>query len=501
MSLATLSLMCSAPVANADLLPLHVDHVDSPTIRDSAGRQVLLRGVNVNGLLDYAQLKPRLPATVPLRRRDFRRMAALGFDLVRIPVNWSRLEPQRGTFNRTYVAHIRERVHWAAAQGIYAVVDLHQDAWTKYLATPDGEVCPRRSRPSQGWDGAPLWATLSDGLSTCMVRDSRNSPAVERAFTSFWHDRDGIQSELLGTWRQLANALAGERAIAGWDVFNEPNSGDLDPAGEPALLGAFYRSAIAAIREGESAAQGGFQHVVFFEPSSRWPGNSPQSHVPPPGFTQDPNVVYAPHLYAGSLGDTDGPRWRGAINSEFQDAAAESQLYRAPLVTGEYGWFGLPHRRRIAYFSRKIDARLWGAAWWQWNNACGNPNAFRNGRDRRPTRIVGNLYRYSCPDQRPLSPLPTTRRILERPYPRAAPGRLTLLRSHPDAARFLIEGVAPSPPSGNCRLVIWIPARGKRHPFVRGVGASDLSIRRVRGGWLANACVTGQYRLHGGYPG
>jgi endoglycosylceramidase len=489
----------AAPASDARLLPLHVDHGAPPAIVDSAGRQILLRGVNVNALADYARPRPSLPATVPLRRRDFGRMSGLGFDVVRIAVNWSKLEPHRGEFNWAYVAQIRKRVRWAAGHGIYAVIDMHQDAWAKYLVTPDDEVCPPRSRPSQGWDGAPRWATITDGLSTCMVRDSRNSPASQRAFQSFWDDRAGIQAELILTWKRLARALAPDPAVAGWDPFNEPNPGESSGPAETALLTNYYQNVIPAIRAGESAQQGGFHHIVFFEPSSRWPGISPQSHVPPPGFTDDPDVVYAPHLYAGSLGDTAKGDWRGAINSEFQVASGESRLYDAPVWGGEYGWFGRPHARRVAYFSRRVDAHLWGTAWWQWSNACGNPDAFRNGRDRKPAEIVGNLYRYSCPAGRPLPPSPSTRRILERPYPRAAPGRLTLLRSHPQAADFLIEGTDPSSTDGSCRLVVWIPRRGGARPVIDGRGVSDVTIERVRRGWRASTCVSQDYRVHGGY--
>ena len=501
--MTAMALAWGAPAAAADLLPLHVGHAASPAIRDSAGRQVLLRGVNVNGLGDYGRPRPSLPATLPLRAGDFRRMSAFGFDVVRIVVNWSKLEPRRGEFNQAYVARIRKRVRFAAAQGVYSVIDMHQDAWSRYLTPPSGQACPRSSPPAVPWDGAPRWATITDGLSTCTVNASRNSAASQRAFQSFWLDRDGIQSELVLTWRRLAKALAANPAVAGWDLLNEPNPGETTGSEESAVLGDYYRSVIAAIREGEAARRGGFPHIAFFEPTSAWQGASPQSHRPPPGFTDDPNVVYAPHAYAGSLGSSATGDWREAINSQFRVVSGESALYGAPAWVGEYGWFGTPRRfePRIAYFARKLDAHLWGAAWWQWVNPCGNPAAFRDALDRTPAEVVGNLHRFRCPAGRRLAPPATTARILERPYPRAAPGLLTELRSHPRTAGFRLRGESPANTTANCHLVIWIPMRGKRHPFVRGAGADRIGIRRVRGGWLANACVTGSYRLHGGYRG
>ena len=43
----------------------------------------------------------------------------------------------------------------AARHGIYSVIDMHQDAWGKYVASPPGTVCPNGTKPDIGWDGAP----------------------------------------------------------------------------------------------------------------------------------------------------------------------------------------------------------------------------------------------------------------------------------------------------------------------------------------------------------
>ena len=59
------------------------------TIKDVDGRTVLLRGVNANGLNDYATNGTGLPTVTPLGRTDFAQMAALGFNVVRLNVAWS----------------------------------------------------------------------------------------------------------------------------------------------------------------------------------------------------------------------------------------------------------------------------------------------------------------------------------------------------------------------------------------------------------------------------
>ena len=114
---------------------LHAVRGDAPRIADAGGRQVLLRGVNVNQLGDYYRANPALDPVVPLRQADFAQIAAVGFNTVRLIVHWSALEPARGAFDRTYVARIREAVAWARAQRLYVVLDMHQDAWGKSVAT------------------------------------------------------------------------------------------------------------------------------------------------------------------------------------------------------------------------------------------------------------------------------------------------------------------------------------------------------------------------------
>ena len=135
------------PLGGTDFL-----HVSGSRIVDGAGRTVILRGANANGLVDYwrSDLRPpypidpaayahgRCPAddkrttAVPLCERDLAQMRVLGFDNLRLPVSWSLLEPTPGHLNRTYVERIAQVVGWAKAQGIWVVIDMHQDAWSKY---------------------------------------------------------------------------------------------------------------------------------------------------------------------------------------------------------------------------------------------------------------------------------------------------------------------------------------------------------------------------------
>jgi endoglycosylceramidase len=184
-----------APAAEA-MPRLHAEPGSQPAIVTADGRQALLRGVNVNQLGDYWQQRADIPATLPLTEADFADIHALGMNVVRLLVHWSKLEPERGRFDDAYLAQIRQAVVWARRHGVYVVLDIHPDAWGKYIASPPDETCAPGFSRQQGWDGAPKWATLTDGLPACRFQIREIAPAVGQAWQSFYLDRDGIQAEL-----------------------------------------------------------------------------------------------------------------------------------------------------------------------------------------------------------------------------------------------------------------------------------------------------------------
>ncbi len=179
-----------------------------PRIVDDHGAEVQLRGVNVNSLGDYFQANPSYPTTVPVTDADWAAMQAGGFDVVRLLISWSTLEPTKGHISQGYLATIHDAVAAAARHGIYSVIDMHQDAWGKYVASPPGTACPSSAKPGIGWDGAPDWATITDGADTCAAAGVRElAPAVMHAWDHFYADTDGIQTELVKSWAAVASVV------------------------------------------------------------------------------------------------------------------------------------------------------------------------------------------------------------------------------------------------------------------------------------------------------
>ncbi len=483
----------TGPTPAADDLPAHlqVARQGPPRIVDDQGRQVLLRGVNLNSLGEYHQADPELAPTIPLSGDDWDEMASLGFSAVRLIVSWSRLEPEPGVLDPGYVADIHAALDEAEARGIAVILDMHQDAWSATLATPDGYTCPEGLEPAIGWDGAPAWATLSDGAETCRNPGSRESAlAVRTAFQSFYDDRDGIRTALAQTWGRLATEVADRPVVAGYDLFNEPN-GVEDLAVQQPKYTAFLDDTIAAIRAGEAANPDGFAHLLFVEPIVLWPL---PSSSPAPGFTEDPDVVFAPHNYWEAIS-----QGLFTIEEGFDLDQRGADALGVPFWVGEYGWWdtGEETLARLRRYAAAEDAARVGGAWWQWRQACGDPHSVGHPGGDPGDQIHLNTMR--CPSGEDAGVTGAFATVLSRAYPCAAPGYLTELSSDPDARTLTLTGRAEDA-TGGAPLVVWVPAGGAGEPGagepgIGGTGIGAVELREVSGGWLVEVEVGCEYHL------
>lgn len=460
-------------------------------VADDLDRSVILRGVNLNSLGEYYQEFPDLPATLALSEDDFAGMAAMGFNVVRLIVTWSRIEPQRGVIDTAYFERIAQALEWARAHDIYVLLDMHQDAWSPYVGTPDGVSCPPPLQAVVGWDGAPAWATALTGtVATCALPLGREfSVAVQTSFEQFYLDLGGVQGELINSWAALAGRFAADPVVAGYDLLNEPNPGLTAGVDDYLLLGQFYSRALNAIRAAESAAPGGFAHAGFFEPSVITGPLALPGPVPL-GFTSDTNLVYAPHLYNESINPLPLP---GAQTMEqgFANAATAASNYGTTFFSGEWGWFGDSESDavQIRRYAALEDQYRVGGTWWQWKQACGDPHAVGTRGHRPPCADTGSPYSDGIVVRARSNTM-----ILDRAYPRAAPGLLDSIEADVDSGGLNISGRARR---GGTSADLWLPARCAS-PVVTGENIAAATRRRVTGGWRIAVPVpaVGAYRVN-----
>lgn len=458
-------------------------------IVDDQDRDVLLRGVNVNSLGEYWQGDADNPPTLPLTEADWALMQARGVSVVRLLMSWSRIEPERGKIDGAYLDQLDQYVTAAAARGIYTVLDMHQDAYSSFIFTTDASSCPAGTEPGKGWDGAPKWATITNGLSTCITRERNDSPAVVAAWNNFYDNTDGIRDRFTAAWAAVAARFAGRPEVAGYDLLNEPEvsrpGAELTP-----LYDQLVKSTVVAIRDAERSVGASFAHLVFVEPAL--PAGNPAYGLVVPDSTRigmDPvGIVGAPHNYAESIGT-------GATIEAMNDLfLTTTKGLGVPLWVGEYGfWDTAPETlEKVKRFAADQDRLALGGAWWQWRQSCGDPHSIKwGGWAVMAPEVSTHLNKLDCPGNKDLGPTTEFLDVIGRGYPRAAPGRIRTLTSDPATGALTIE--ADGATAGG-ELVVWTPT-----PSGRGVsvdGLTGVKQTEVQGGRVLTATVIAPaYRL------
>ena len=250
---------------------------------------------------------------------------------------------------------------------------------------------------------------------------------------------NGVQTHLIDVWREVARRFANEPAVAGYDLLNEPNPGMTPGVNDYALLGLFYGRVITAIRSVDT------NHTIFFEPAViTGPLSVP---APLPIFSNDTNLVYAPHLYNESISILPG-----SIEQGFANAATAAQRFGTTFFSGEWGWFGSSATDQpfIERYAANEDANLIGGTWWQWKQACGDPHAIGT-RGHRPPCAGKSIYSDGLPTRSP-----GNLAVLTRAYPRAAPGRLMSINATVATGAVRVAGVDAR--AGDV-ADLWVPAR------------------------------------------
>lgn len=298
----------------------------SPASSDgSAIGDAMLRGVNSSGTAKSAPDGQSWVTPEDIEReRDL-----LGSNSARYLVFWSRIEPQPGEYDQNYLDDVAQRVEWYSEGGLEVVLDVHQDVWG----------------PSIGFDGAPEWATVTDGLAA--ERQDKweltyLEPGVLRAFDQFWRTtgrRDDLQASYLAMLGVLVSSFADDRTVIGIDVMNEPFGGSLQgPLFEQGPLSAFYQRAVDVVRAVDDDIW------VFVEPQAFGVNQGLPSGLTPLTDPRngDPRIGFAPHLYplpldlGGGYADNQNLVDR-SIDAWADRTRATSVRLQAPIWLGEFG--------------------------------------------------------------------------------------------------------------------------------------------------------------------
>jgi endoglycosylceramidase len=320
---------------------------------DGAGRRALLRGGNVRADGFFDGFHGRMPMPPFDAEEDCRVIGEdLGMNQVRLAINWSLLEPVRGEIDLGYVDRALATAAACDRHGVYTLVDLHQDGWSKYV----------------GDDGAPFWAHQpplpAEDIDERNGGQGGTDATTLRALDGFFADRDGLVADYARTAAALAARIDQQPGVIGLELMNEP-------IGDPENLDAFHDTVARAVRD---AAPG---LPIYVEP------NAVRNVLDfaRPGRLDVSGIVYAPHLYTGvfqgnwTVGDDD------RIELSVAAMLDEARTNEAPVVVTELG-NDPTDATGIAWLASAfaaLDRHAVSASFWvyeEWPSTCGRPSCW-----------------------------------------------------------------------------------------------------------------------------
>jgi hypothetical protein len=298
-------------------------------IETRSGRPVRLRGVGIGGWMNMENFITGYPATETLQRRALRKalggdayrrffdlfldvfyagadaelLSSIGFNCVRLPVNYRHFEDDMAPFEMKEKGFelLDRAIERGARHGLYSVIDLH--------ALPGGQ--------NQHWhsDNPTHWA-------------------------AFW-DHKHFQDRVVNLWEVLARRYRDQPWVAGYNLVNEPG----DAVGT--TIWPFYQRLYEAVRSVDPG------HILFLD------GNRYSTEF---GLFEEvwPNTVYACHDYAVP-GFVDGGDYPGLSRGEHFDPAVLERVFLertefmrrtgTPIWVGEFGpvYTGDPVRDQMRY--------------------------------------------------------------------------------------------------------------------------------------------------------
>ena len=311
---------------------------------DSHGRTILLRGVNISG---SAKNPPFLPLGGDVEKLD--PLPALGVNVIRIVFQWEAYEPQPGVYDDSYLEVITQVIDAAWKRGIYTVVDMHEDGFSRFVGGSCGDgfpawAVPQGQREEYDFNNPPecnrFWAA-----GVTMSLDMHSS------FKAFYANENGTRQAFLNVWHGLAGHFRNHRGVIGYDLINEP-WGD-----EVSEIFPLYQDVAEQIHAVDPNA------FIFFEPNVVKASNT---RLPSPTFK---NGVYAPHYY--NILELVADSWRfgtkNDVKKNFTGFGRKARDWNVPLFVGEFGVSATstkaPDYMRFVF--DQLDLRL--ASYTQWN--------------------------------------------------------------------------------------------------------------------------------------
>jgi endoglycosylceramidase len=218
---------------------------------DEAGRVTVFHGVNV-----VVKLPPYLPNTenwdpfYSLNDDDILYFKKFGFNLVRLGVLWEALEKFPGVYDYEYLEKIEDIVNKLGRNGIYVILDAHQDMFSRHFCGEGVPLFYARELYHEKECKTNLMSRFMRLVSACLPLSTFNweteengipsleackggflkyhqSPELTSIYQSFYNNQNNIQDKFAEFWKILAKKFKNNSYVIGYDIWNEPWPGEL----------------------------------------------------------------------------------------------------------------------------------------------------------------------------------------------------------------------------------------------------------------------------------
>ena len=302
-------------------------HVVGTVFRDGQGRQLLFRGYNakVTTLFDVTFSDGRVPEeTFPdLSETEASRIEQLGWNVLRIPVSWSGLEPHPLQYSHAFLDKL-DAVLAMAQQHHFYVLRRHAP----------GRATARRSARTASRSGPSSRRRRCCSRVPTATRGASSGQALHAGYSFFANanatDGRPLQNAYVAAVQQIVRHVVGNPQVLGYEAFNEP----VAPAPRPARTRS-TRSFADAVHAIDADAP------VLFEPVARAISSTPPRFPTQPWSQRARRRTPCTSTRAGSRRCTPSQAGRPRTRPSLAPSMAHAELERAgwgtPLFVTEFG--------------------------------------------------------------------------------------------------------------------------------------------------------------------
>ena len=325
--------------------------IENRQFKDPEGRVRIFHGVN-----DVNKVEPYLSefTDAELTRME----TEWGYNILRLGFSWEGYERERGVKDPNYLAETSTMVTRLAEHGIYALIDSHQDLFSRMYCgngfpdwavrvSPAAEQAAPFPIPVLGGDVVYEVDPVTGHIPWYECQRSYwgtyyFSVVTGSIFHNFYTDVDGILTAYVDMWSDIATYFAGRSEVVGLDILNEPFPGNIysDPRllfnatyADDSLLNPLYARVHEVVRQVDNETR------LFFEPHVTNTEILPRKSglVAPGGPEYANRDVYSFHWYCAE--QANYPDYCDEfLDISFNQREADAVRINVPKMLTEFGW-------------------------------------------------------------------------------------------------------------------------------------------------------------------